>query len=395
MAGVNGGWALLYGGNSLTSTALRLAIDEDQIYDTERAHISEQVAYIVFGSADQTSDNPHLRQGVVTGVGNSWKTVTLDHSYNSMVVVASPNYDAADPPLVVRIKNASGNNFDVRVDRADNSSAAVSGIDVHYMVVERGTYNAAQHGVKMEADKFNSAITDENGSWVGQSRSYDNAYTNPVVLGQVMTYNDPDWSTFWARGSSAGDPPSSSTLYAGKMVGEDSDTTRADETIGYIVIEAGQGTLSGSDYVAGLGTKSVAGIDNSPPYAYGLSGLGSADTAVVSQSGMAGVNGSWAVLYGTGPLSAARINLAVDEDQIHDTERGPYLRTSCLHCLWQLASPATATPTPTPLPSCTPASGVLANPSFEAGTANWGFYIMAAAISLPQDLPIIVTMLPG
>ena len=65
-----------------------------------------------------------------------------------------------------------------------------------------GEYTEGEHGVKMEAVKFTSAVTDENNSWMGQSRTYANTYSKPVVIGQVMSYNDPDWSVFWARGSS-------------------------------------------------------------------------------------------------------------------------------------------------------------------------------------------------
>ena len=48
MDGVNGSWALLYGSNPLTINGLLLAIDEDQMTDSERKHVTEQVAYIVF-----------------------------------------------------------------------------------------------------------------------------------------------------------------------------------------------------------------------------------------------------------------------------------------------------------------------------------------------------------
>ena len=88
--------------------------------------------------------------------------------------------------------------------------------------------------------------------------------------GQVMTYNDPDWSVFWCRGSGMTSPPSSTTLYIGKHVGEDPDTTRLDETLGYIVIESGNGTVDGLVYWAGLGPDIVQGMDNGPPFSYSL-----------------------------------------------------------------------------------------------------------------------------
>ena len=220
------------------------------------------------------------------------------------------------------MQEVSASSFRIRVDRADGLTGEVDPVSVQYMVVEQGVYTEAEDGVKMEAVKFASTVTAENNSWVGESRSYANTYDNPVVLGQVMSCNDSDWSVFWSRGSGRTAPPSSDALYIGKHVGEDADTTRADETIGYIVIEAGSGTVGGVGYVAGLGADMVKGMDNSPPDSYSLAGLASASSAVVSQAAMDGSDGGWAVLYGDTPVTSGGLSLAIDEDQLSDTERG-------------------------------------------------------------------------
>ncbi|MHC5061770.1 MAG: PASTA domain-containing protein [Planctomycetota bacterium] len=264
--------------------------------------------------------NTKLSTGIAEGVGSSgWTTVNLAQSYTSMVVVGVANYDNTDGPGAVRIQNASGSSFDVRVDAA--GGAALSGIDVHYMVVEEGVYTVAADGVKMEAVKYLSTVTDQDNSWTGQAQTYSNSYTSPVVLGQVMTYNDSDFSTFWCYGSSRKNPPDTTNLVTGKSVAEDKDTTRSDETIGYIVIEAGSGTINNTDYVAALGGDTVKGTTDAPPYNYTISGLTSPTAAVASLSAMDGGNGGWAVLYGANPLSDSTLNLAIEEDTIKDTER--------------------------------------------------------------------------
>jgi hypothetical protein len=140
-----------------------------------------------------------------------------------------------------------------------------------------------------------------------------------------MTINDA-WSVFWAAGSSRTSPPSNTDLTVGKMVGEDTDTTRADETIGYLVIEAsdsGTDEIEGLPYVAGVGADTVRGPTNAPPYIYNYTAMSNAKTAVVSQAGMDGGNGGWAMLYGDTPVPAASgtLSLAVDEDQVADSER--------------------------------------------------------------------------
>jgi hypothetical protein len=290
-----------------------------------------------------------LKYGTVAGVGTSWQTVELGLEYESMVVVAAAQYDASKPATVVRVRNASGSSFDVRVQAADGSGS-VSGITVHYMVVEEGVYTTGAHGVKMEAVKYTSTSTDSDSSWSAQSRSYQQSYSNPVVLGQVMTYNDVEWSVFWARGGDATDPPSASTLRMGKHVGEDSDTSRANETIGYIVLEQGSGAINGVGYVAALGASTVQGVDNGPPFTYTLSGsLTSPTVAVVSQGGMNGTNGSWPLLYGSSPVASTYLRLAVDEDEIGDAERS-HPSEQVAYIVFAGTPPATPTPTPSPTP---------------------------------------------
>ena len=239
-----------------------------------------------------------------------------------MVVVCSPNYANDEPPLVVRVQNAGTNSFEVSVDRADGSNVAISGIGVHYLVVEEGVYTEASHDIKMEAVKFNSGVTDRKGSWIGEMRTYANTYLNPVILGQIMTNNDQRFSVFWSRGTSRSNPPSASALWVGKHIGEDPDTTvRSNETIGYIVFEAGLGMIKGQEFLAGIGGDSIRGMTNDPPYSYALSGLLSASVAIVSSAGMDGGDGGWPVLYGQNPVTASNLNLAIDEDQLKDTER--------------------------------------------------------------------------
>ena len=49
--GGNGGWAYTFGPAPLSASSMDLVIDEDQIGDAERNHITEQVGYIVFQNA--------------------------------------------------------------------------------------------------------------------------------------------------------------------------------------------------------------------------------------------------------------------------------------------------------------------------------------------------------
>jgi PKD repeat protein len=261
--------------------------------------------------------------GILTDVGSTWQTVPLQNTYDSMVVVCSSDLGDSDYPAVTRVQNASGDSFEVRVQNP--SGAALSGYTVHYIVVEEGYYTADYHGVQMEAQRVISQVTARAGSWRGESReerTYINTYTNPVVLGQVMTSNDWDWSAFWCSSKKPASPPTATSFYAGKHVGEDTDTTRESETIGLIVIEQGEGLMNGIPYTAAVGPNTIRGYDGKQHAGtYTFNEMPSATTAIISGAGMDGNDGGWPEFFGPGFLTSTSLSIVFDEDQIHDYER--------------------------------------------------------------------------
>lgn len=289
------------------------------------------------------SSGPHLQIGKVLGTTADWTTVSLDSDYydygDNMVVVCTPEYDANNLklPLVAQVQNAQGTSFQVKLAPAVGSTGEIREATVHFMVVEEGDFDVS--GLKMEAWKFESSVTDRKGSWLGEWRQYVQTYTNPVVVGQVMSYNCEDvgrcdcdtfvpgcyWTVFWSRGSRRGNPPSASALYVGKQVGEDPRAVGV-ETVGYIVIERGEGIFPSANgpihYKADLGGDTIRGLDNHPPFSYSLSDLSfNPSTAILSQAGMDGTDGSWPVLFYPNPFESNLLRLFVDEDWAIDTER--------------------------------------------------------------------------
>ena len=53
-----------------------------------------------------------------------------------------------------------------------------------------------------------------------------------------------------------------------KHIGEDTAHQRANETIGYIVVEAAHTNLAGVEFEAASGLDTVSGIHNGPPFPY-------------------------------------------------------------------------------------------------------------------------------
>ncbi len=252
--------------------------------------------------------------------GGSATTVKLGNSYISPVVVTSAQYANNTLPIVTRVSNVTGNSFDVRLQNP--SGNAVAAENVCYLVVEEGTWNI--DGFAIEAQTYTSTVTDDaSTNWIGEPQTYGQSYTDPVVLGQVMTENDAGFSVFWDMAGTRTAPPSATTLTTGKTVCEDTDVTRDDETVGFIVIEAGHGAIAGVEFEAATGADTVAGVTNAPPYAYTFNtAFASAPTvATVQMAAMDGNNGGWAQVHGSTMATATTLNLSIDEDQIADTER--------------------------------------------------------------------------
>ena len=310
--GGDGGWAVLYGSEKPVDGNLKLAVDEDTFGDSERSHTSEQLS---IATMTTVSDSPKIHTGVLASVNDEWQTVNLPENYNSMIVIATPVYTINQLPAVPRIRNAAGSSFEIRMQSADGNDSILSPIKVTYIVVEEGIYTEAVHGITMEAHKYSSVTTDNTSSWLGESRNLSQSYTAPAVLGQVLTFNDSKWSAFWSRGSSAGDIPNG-VLFTGKHVAQDLDKARQNETVGYIVLESGNYQINGKTLSAGVGADTISGLQNGVS-SYSLD----ADYAILSLSAMDGSDGGWAVLNGSEMSSGGLLSIAIDEDNIKDTER--------------------------------------------------------------------------
>jgi phosphodiesterase/alkaline phosphatase D-like protein len=328
-----------------------------------------------------------LEFGSVT-VGGDYVTVDLDNTYVSPVVVCSVQYNNSTTPVVARVSNVTPTTFDVRLQNP--SGGGVAAENVSYVVVEEGTWTI--DGVKVEAQTYPSTVTDEDGSWVGEPQSYGQSYTNPVVLGQVMSENDSDWSVFWCQGGSRTDPPSAAALTTGKMVGEDTDTTRADETIGFIVFEAGHGTINGVEFEAALGSDTVQGAGDSPPYVYGFNTpfASAPEVVLTTLAGVDGANGGWAQVHGSTLATTTELYLSIDEDQIGDSERNHINEQ-----VGYVAFGSSASPGPTIAIAGTPLSDFSSEPGMPSTEQNYtvsgGNLMDDITITAPSDFEISLT----
>jgi arylsulfatase A-like enzyme len=207
-------------------------------FETQNRAASQPTVFADLMSAlDQhiarTADVPWQRQpvfehGKVSGATGSWQTVPLANEYRAPIVIATPRYDASSPPLAVRIRGITetpgepSNSFELRLLRAESSAAAIAPTDVEFVVFEAGVYNEAHHGVKFEAVPFVARTTEGVSGWRAREEPWAHDYVAPVVLGQILSYVDPDFSVFWSHGASVANPPGAE-LWMGKHVGADPD----------------------------------------------------------------------------------------------------------------------------------------------------------------------------
>ncbi|MFK8164163.1 MAG: T9SS type A sorting domain-containing protein, partial [Lewinella sp.] len=265
-----------------------------------------------------------FERGRISTTGDGWQTVQLSNQYTNPVVIATPVITSTSlDPVVARVRNAGASSFQVRAQRPGASTN--DSYDIEYLVVEEGVYDFPTYGVKMEAVLTTSVRTAARSRWGSnyrETRSYQNAYLNPVVLGQVMSQNDADFSVFWAsRSNTQSSAPTQTSFAAGKHVAEDTDRTRSNESLGYVVIEAGSGTINGEEFVAGVGTDIVRGQQNSSlGYLYNVPSNLYLLGGVLSSAAMDGGDGGWPV-FKAAPIGTGGFRLAIEEDQIRDNER--------------------------------------------------------------------------
>lgn len=260
----------------------------------------------------------------IEDVSATWKTVTLANDFTEPVVVCTYVLPSnASNEAHTRVKSVGPSSFEVRVQRFEDSSAVTTS-DVHCLVVETGAHTLPG-GQKVSAgtatpDYTNGLAVGWGTQPTGNVTSSVSGFSNFVVLGQVMTFNDPLASVFWTNNCvSRAVPPTLTAFCVGKHIGQINDT-RLDETLGYIVVEPGNGTSNGVSYTFQRGSDTVEGAGNAPPFNYTVTG--DFETAVLTQAAEDGGQGGWAVLYGSDPLPANRIQLAIDEETVAgDTSR--------------------------------------------------------------------------
>ncbi len=341
----DGNWAML---DSVSSTQVSLYADEDQTSDAERSHTTDYGGYAVFATsgtyylnaATVAYDEPPIETGVIQGaatghmeVGSttattSWTTINLTNTYTQPVVIASI-LDGNNPntPVSTRVKNASGNTFQLRLDiPTDNTLPRTSNSEtVYYMVVEAGAWLLGDGKTKVEADIVPN-VSQVNcfscGTWnAGVQVAYTNGYnSNPAFFHQVMSENSANWITSFASNSTDYRSPPGMNGFRIALNGAEVTSSHAPEDIGYVVIETEKvDTADGINYETDTtATFSPRGYDDARYSESFDQSYTTAPIVLVAQLGMRGTEGSWSMIDS---VTTTTLTMYEDEDQTRDAER--------------------------------------------------------------------------
>lgn len=299
------------------------------------------IGFVLFSrNATALVISPQLEALLIPSVGGGFQTISLENTYTNPVVVCTYNLpSAADGEAVVRIDAVSPGSFDVRLQALDPPAPPLAAdSDVYCLVAEETPAGGGPYtlpgGVQFEAYTVLSTDTagpdvlpgnDFSGQGEDVTALIQGTYAAPGVIGQVMSSNDAGFSQFWTHDceSSARNPfqvggVPGEGICVGKHSGQ-SNAFRANETVGFIVFEAGSGISDSIRYEAALGADLVVGVQNGAPSLYPLGD--DYGFAVASVSGMDGSDGGIAVLMGDDPAVGGTLSLGVDEESASDGER--------------------------------------------------------------------------
>ncbi len=294
----NGGNTASLRWKNKSTSAIKVQVDEEQSLDAETGHVSEKVAYFAFACPIW------LETGKLT-LDDAWKTVSLTKTFSNPVVVARPPSSNGSGPTTVRIRNVTGNSFQIRLQEWDYQDGTHVYEEVDYVVMEAGSY-VLTNGDRVEAGKLNTSATTTS-----VTRSLDTSFpAPPAVVTSTMTFNGSDAVTTRVQNVAA------SSFQVRMQEQEAQDNVHKVETIGYIAWQPGTGTVD-DPMAYEVGTKT--GVDHT------FSSISFSNTYPTPPCFLADMNtmngGNTASLRWKNKSTSA-IKVQVDEEQSLDAETG-------------------------------------------------------------------------
>jgi len=288
-----------------------------------------------------------MEWGKWTGIGSTWTSKSFKQSYTNPRIVISGAYSYAattgEYSVIAEVRNVTSTGCEVRLrippHDAQTGWSEPSSIEIYYIVAEdTGTatdYVIPGTSLKVQVGSYSTTTCDSNSSWsTGETVPYYPAFSGTIsVFHTRVTHNDSRFAHSWCcRSGARSSPPNYSDT--GCKIGftqdevEPADNFSTAETLHYIIVETGTGTIPGAN---GSYFQITCGRDTGSPgigntISFDITGTlsGFSETplvAVMAMEEMDGGNGGWGLLRGSESWTATTIYGVVVEDQDADTER--------------------------------------------------------------------------
>ncbi len=236
--------------------------------------------------------------------GHYWYQVQLEQSYVNPVVVAYITSRNGGDPVTTRVRNVTSGSFEVQIDEWDYLDGYHAAEDVSYIVVEAGTH------VLSDGRVLQAGTTTANGHFSTESYNYDFNST-PVVVAQMMTYNDNAAATVRLRNVSHS---SFKVKLQGEEAFEYAGHRHDEETLGWIAMEAGIGITEGSRYEAKTTPDAVKHTG------YWWDFEQTFDTRPVMVGGISTYDGGNTTAARFAAFSATGVDMIAEEERSYDNE---------------------------------------------------------------------------
>lgn len=206
-----------------------------------RATALPAVLSAVLGLASPADAAPRYEAGVLTATtatANTWQEVNFGTPFTAPpVVVLGPATFGDSQPITTRVRNVSATGFEWQIDEWDYLDGVHGQESLTYLAIEPGnhTIGSSSWRVGRVAAVTQAVQTVTFSSAVG---------TTPVVLAQVETVNN-------AKALNARVRSVTTTNFVLRTQAQESDTTTLlAESVGYIAVTPGVGSLDGSPFLA-------------------------------------------------------------------------------------------------------------------------------------------------
>ncbi len=212
---------------NVTPTGFQWQIDEWDYLDQK--HTKETIGYLVIESGSHTLEDGTVIVAGTTSADHQSRSVDLP-SFSSTPVVLAQVTSVNEPlPVVTRVKNVTGDGFQVYLqedERHDNVHLEES---ISYIALEPST--GSTHGLAFEAAATAQSITNQTAS-ISFATDFANS---PVFLANMQTANGDDPASIRYRSLDS----SGVSFFLDEERSADQEKAHTAESVGYLAIDAG------------------------------------------------------------------------------------------------------------------------------------------------------------